>query len=166
MKIFDIEFTKEGVWFPYYKDRLLYVWFWTNTLYRFKSSYLLSMGIPGIDSIKDYWIEIGRVEKQGEKLFGPEKIIGISQVKLLEFYLSVAFNHGYYCVLYDIVLESKSRDFWASIPESKVKAFREPFVIIKCKDKDSAENICRSIDLDFARSFAWCNGEVVIRNTL
>lgn len=150
-----IRLHKEGITFSYNNDEITWFWWWT----RFRTYYSLIYDFH-FNTIKDYWIHVGSVEKPVPMT----KIRGFSLLDPLKAWIKYHFRVGYYVILFDINVEAKPASFWRSIPDRDKKLFNSELVVLTCKDAKEMTTLCDSVDKNFAAAMGIVNGEVVYNN--
>jgi hypothetical protein len=147
--IFKMRVRTLGIEFPYDDSTFLWVWPWVKTV-KEKPQFMNMDSFTSYYSLREYW------HKKGESLVNPkrltfkqsEKIKGLKYTDIIDL-LAEELEEGYYVILHDLDLSSRTKEFWAAIPpESRVELTKD-FVIIKCKTSEQAIEIKDSIEPSF-----------------
>lgn len=147
-----LEFTKEGVWFPYKGDEVLRSWPWKkidgNNKYRCSSRLGSYLNFANYKASLD---ERGVVNG---------KITGFSLSHIILNWAGIHLRSGFNVVLFDVNVNSRNSDFWDRIPDFQKKQLTKDVVVLNCKDMREVKHLCDSINMDFAIALGFDHGRL------
>lgn len=93
------------------------------------------------------------------------KIAGVSFESIMGPWLAINMPHESVIILRNIDISKKGIEFWIKLSRDSVFPFiGKEFVILRCKDEDSAEEILRSIPTNFADAISFVDSSPVSYN--
>lgn len=149
-----MKLSKQGIWFDYHGDRLLWKWWWKRTN---NSIYYSKVLARDYVSLNEYWKEVGIFEEAARK----HKVKGYSIKEVLYQWVEHAFRNDIVIVLTDINVEMKSTNFWRSIPVIERRELLKDFPVLFFPDIHKARSVLTSLNEDFATAYLFDRGKLV-----
>lgn len=151
--------TKEGFWFPYYGDELLFRWPWNR---KEKTKFKSLLYDFECASLVEYWKHVGAYEEAvAKKSNYDKKIQGFDYTDILYEWIKFKYRSGCYVILNDIQHSFRPESFWHKLPDNTHKAFYKDVCVLTCKDLTEVKRLCGDIEPGFAVATGWKNGDLV-----
>lgn len=151
--------TMEGISFGCREDTLTWLWPWNRDY----EAQIFHSKLHGYFSSKeDHWFHLGYTA--ASQTTSPEKVKGYPSRTILLDWARTNLRFGYFVILHDIDVQSKSKGFWNKIPEKDRLEFGQDIVVLTCKDLKEVHTLCNSISTDFALAEGMANGVCVYWN--
>ncbi len=154
-----VKFTRKGLSFRYHRDTIIWLWPWSRKL----PHHVFYSELHGyFPSLAEHWFHMGYVSASITPNL--EKVKGYPARTILLDWAKSNLRFGYFVVLHDIDVQSKSQSFWNKIPEKDRLEFGQDIVVLTCKDLKEVYTLCNSMSTDFALAEGMANGVCVYWN--
>lgn len=138
-----IKLTRKGIIFRYHMDDILYRWPWKRS--ENKEPYYSREFSLNFSFMREYWTHSGAVS---EHVRSNGSISGNSLEEVILQWATSKYPFTTMVVLWDIDYEAKPREFWETLPSTKLKAISQDVSVFHCSRLREALKIYDSIIAD------------------
>lgn len=150
-----IQFSKFGLSYDYYGDKLTRKWPW-----RKEPTYFSDRFGKSFNTIPEYWEYLNNIDKMTSK----NRVLSFSDYEAVYAWVSARMPRDIVVVLARINLEAKPAKFWREIPEKTAIKFWNDFVVLVCRDALEARDLINSTPESFADAYMFIQGSLTTTN--
>lgn len=157
-----MKFCKDGIWFNYHGDELLWLWWWKRrTLPNGKEEKYVSMLCEGaFESLPDYWMFWGGYSEACRQ----DKVYGYTDDQVFLEWAEIRFSHNIVVILKNINYELKPAYFWAAIGHRQRIELKKDVVVLFFNRLEEAVEVFNSVPPEFADAYLYRYKKLEKRN--
>lgn len=156
-KLLMPKINREGIWFSYYGDHVLWRWWWKREN---QGVYWSEMHQVNFQFKRNYWKHVGALEENTRK----HRVRSFDELTVLEGWAKYSFPNDYVVILKDINVSAKEASFWLKLPQHYRPHFLGDYVVLTCENSMEVHRLCDKIDYDFALAYGFAYGELIDNN--